>query len=172
MTLYNLEDKAELNPQNLAKLAKEADAGRVVIEYNGMWMLQDLANNLPENWIVYQCIATADGTTALTLSLIHISLPGLPIALSELLFQIIFQRRAGRRLPPAGDRDPCAALHPELARCQLGHRRQIDHIRAMKLDEALIRQKRLGHLCERHPDRQGRHILAAGEMEMHLSYCK
>ena len=66
VTLYNLEDKAELNPQNLAKLAKEADAGRVVIEYNGMWMLQDLANNLPENWIVYQCIATADGTTALT----------------------------------------------------------------------------------------------------------
>ena len=39
VTLYNLEDKAELNPQNLAKLAKEADAGRVVIEYNGMWML-------------------------------------------------------------------------------------------------------------------------------------
>ena len=38
----------------------------VVIEYNGMWLLQDLANNLPENWIVYQCIATADGTTALT----------------------------------------------------------------------------------------------------------
>ena len=37
--------------QNLAKLAKEADAGRVVIEYNGMWLLQDLANNLPENWI-------------------------------------------------------------------------------------------------------------------------
>ena len=66
VTLYNLEDKAELNPQNLAKLAREADAGRVVIEYNGMWMLQDLANNLPENWIVYQCIATADGTTALT----------------------------------------------------------------------------------------------------------
>ena len=31
VTLYNLEDKAELNPQNLAKLAKEADAGRVVI---------------------------------------------------------------------------------------------------------------------------------------------
>ena len=29
VTLYNLEDKAELNPQNLAKLAKEADAGRV-----------------------------------------------------------------------------------------------------------------------------------------------
>ena len=66
VTLYNLEDKAELNPQNLAKLAKEADAGRVVIEYNGMWLLQELADALPENWLVYQCIATADGTTALT----------------------------------------------------------------------------------------------------------
>ena len=30
----------------------------------------------------------------------------------------------------------------------------------MKLDEALIRQKRLCHLCKRHPDGQGRHILA------------
>ena len=66
VTLKVLEDKSELNPQNLSKLAKEADAGRVVIEYNGMWLLQDLANNLPDNWIVYQCIATADGTTALT----------------------------------------------------------------------------------------------------------
>ena len=46
VTLYNMEDKAELNPQNLAKLAKEADAGRVVIEYNGMWLLQDLANSM------------------------------------------------------------------------------------------------------------------------------
>ena len=31
-----------------------------------MWLLQDLADALPENWLVYQCIATADGTTALT----------------------------------------------------------------------------------------------------------
>ena len=66
VTVKVIEDKSELNPQNLAKLEKEADAGRVVIEYNGMWLLQDLAEALPESWIVYQCIATADGTTALT----------------------------------------------------------------------------------------------------------
>ena len=54
VTVKVIEDKAEMNPQNLAKLEKESGAGRVVIEYNGMWMLQDLANNLPENWIVYQ----------------------------------------------------------------------------------------------------------------------
>ena len=50
----------------MLKLEKESGAGRVVIEYNGMWLLQDLADALPESWIVYQCIATADGTTALT----------------------------------------------------------------------------------------------------------
>ena len=66
VTVKVIEDKAELNPQNLLKLEKESGAGRVVIEYNGMWLLQDLAEALPESWIVYQCIATADGTTALT----------------------------------------------------------------------------------------------------------
>ena len=34
VTLKVLEDKAELNPQNLARLEKESGAGRVVIEYN------------------------------------------------------------------------------------------------------------------------------------------
>ena len=48
VTVKVLEDKAELNPQNLLKLEKESGAGRVVIEYNGMWLLQDLAEALPE----------------------------------------------------------------------------------------------------------------------------
>ena len=61
-----LSDKAELNAQNLANLAKETDAGRVIIEYNGMWLLQELADALPPNWLIYQVIATADGATALT----------------------------------------------------------------------------------------------------------
>lgn len=66
VTVSVIEDKSELNPANLTKLAKAADAGRVVIEYNGMWLMQELAEALPENWTVYQCIATADATTALT----------------------------------------------------------------------------------------------------------
>ena len=65
-TVQVIEDKAELNPQNLARLEKESGAGRVVIEYNGMWLLQDLAEALPPNWLIYQVIATADGSTALT----------------------------------------------------------------------------------------------------------
>ncbi len=66
VTVAVLEDKSELNPENLARLAKQADAGRVVIEYNGMWMMSDLAQAMPDNWVVFQVIATADGKTALT----------------------------------------------------------------------------------------------------------
>ncbi|MCI2046474.1 MAG: outer membrane insertion C- signal [Faecalibacterium sp.] len=65
-TVAYLADKSELNAQNLAKLAQDADAGRVVIEYNGMWLMNDLTAALPAGWIIYQVIGTADGTTALT----------------------------------------------------------------------------------------------------------
>ena len=64
VTLYNLEDKAELNPQNLAKLGKEADAGRVVIEYNGMWSMERLYREvLPANWVLYQVMTFVDANT-------------------------------------------------------------------------------------------------------------
>lgn len=66
VTVATLGDKDELNPQNLQKLAAESGCGRVVIEYNGMWLLQDLYDALPENWLIYQCLATADGTTVKT----------------------------------------------------------------------------------------------------------
>ncbi|MDD4849455.1 MAG: outer membrane insertion C- signal [Gemmiger sp.] len=64
--VVTLEDKSELNPQNLQRLATETGCGRVVLEYNGMWLLNDLAEALPENWLIYQCLATADGTTLQT----------------------------------------------------------------------------------------------------------
>ena len=63
VTVEVLADKSELNAQNLERLAKKSGCGRVVIEYNGMWLLQDLADALPQNWVIYQCLATADGTT-------------------------------------------------------------------------------------------------------------
>ena len=63
VTVKVIEDKAELNPQNLANLEKESGAGRVVIEYNGMWMLDSLYGNLPENWAVAQEFLFCDATT-------------------------------------------------------------------------------------------------------------
>lgn len=61
--VVTLEDKSQLTSENLARWQKETNAERVLIEYNGMWMMQDLAQALPQGWIVYQCIMTADGTT-------------------------------------------------------------------------------------------------------------
>ena len=50
VTVKVLEDKSELNPQNLAKLGKEADAGRVVIEYNGCLLYTSRGRPHPLRW--------------------------------------------------------------------------------------------------------------------------
>lgn len=62
-TVVTLEGKAQLTKEFLTKWQKETGAEQVLIEYNGMWMLQDLAEALPADWVIYQCIMTADGTT-------------------------------------------------------------------------------------------------------------
>lgn len=56
----------ELDENVLRKTAKKYKADRVVIEYNGMWLLPDLYNALPDNWILYQQIFFADSTTFLS----------------------------------------------------------------------------------------------------------
>ena len=66
VTVATLEDKSELNRKNLEELAAKSGCGRVVIEYNGMWLIQDLVDAMPDNWLIYQCLATADGTTIKT----------------------------------------------------------------------------------------------------------
>ena len=66
MHVAQIEDKSELTQENLTALEKKSGCGRVIIEYNGMWLIQDLYDALPDNWLVYQCLATADGTTIKT----------------------------------------------------------------------------------------------------------
>ena len=61
-----IEDKSELTPENLTALEKKSGCGRVIIEYNGMWLVQELYDAMPDNWLVYQCLATADGITIKT----------------------------------------------------------------------------------------------------------
>lgn len=53
----------DLDPKKLAMLASKHMAERVLIEYNGMWMLQDLFESMPENWVIYQEMMFADATT-------------------------------------------------------------------------------------------------------------
>ena len=52
--------------ENLTALEKKSGCGRVIIEYNGMWLIQELYDALPDNWLIYQSLATADGTTIKT----------------------------------------------------------------------------------------------------------
>ena len=52
--LKAVEDEAELTPENLARWLAQAEAERVLVEYNGMWMLDSLYNALPEGWLVAQ----------------------------------------------------------------------------------------------------------------------
>ena len=63
--IRNIESKEEMTIANLARLAFETNAERVVIEYNGMWNVSDLFQNMPQNWAVAQVMFFADGTTFL-----------------------------------------------------------------------------------------------------------
>lgn len=65
VSCVTFEDEDRLTPDRLSALAKRAKADIVVLEYNGMWLLDSLYNALPENWMVYQEIMIADSTTAI-----------------------------------------------------------------------------------------------------------
>ena len=63
--IRTITDQAELTAENLQRLAREAKAERVVVEYNGMWLLDQLYSALPEGWMVYQEFFFADARTFL-----------------------------------------------------------------------------------------------------------
>lgn len=58
-----IEDKSELTKENLTKVANKSKAERVLIEYNGMWMLDELYAALPDEWLVYQEMCFNDANT-------------------------------------------------------------------------------------------------------------
>ena len=58
-----LESEEELNKENLSRFLAETRAQRVLVEYNGMWMLDRLYNEMPEGWVVYQEFFFADAGT-------------------------------------------------------------------------------------------------------------
>ena len=62
----SFDDEQRITPDRLSAMQKRAGAEIIVIEYNGMWMLDRLYNALPENFMVYQEIMIADSTTILS----------------------------------------------------------------------------------------------------------
>lgn len=55
-----VDSESDLNPQNLQSLLTAHKAERVLVEYNGMWMLGSLFQNVPENWAIVQEFLFAD----------------------------------------------------------------------------------------------------------------
>ena len=64
--IVSIEEEEDINPVILKQLQIRHHADRVVIEYNGMWLLERLFTNLPENWVIYQEMTFADATTFLS----------------------------------------------------------------------------------------------------------
>ena len=52
-----------LTRETLEALEKKHAADRVMIEYNGMWLLDNLYRVMPEHWLVYQEVMFVDGST-------------------------------------------------------------------------------------------------------------
>ncbi len=61
----SFEDEKRLSPDRLSALAKRVTADVVIVEYNGVWMLDSFYNALPDGWMVYQEICVMDSQTIL-----------------------------------------------------------------------------------------------------------
>lgn len=58
-----IEDKSEFTMECFTKLLKESGAERVVVEYNGMWLMDDFYNAMPDDTSIAQVMFFADATT-------------------------------------------------------------------------------------------------------------
>ena len=64
--LETIENESDFTAENLQAMAKKHRLDRVVIEYNGMWQMRTLYENLPEGWAIYQEMMFADASTFLS----------------------------------------------------------------------------------------------------------
>ena len=62
VTVLSVDEQEELTPYFLEAQRKKCRANQVIVEFNGMWQIQDFyVNSMPQNWALYQIIALADG---------------------------------------------------------------------------------------------------------------
>ena len=60
-----IENESELTAEKLSSFMKEHRYDRVIIEYNGMWLLETLYKNMPRDWAIYQNMMFAEAKTFL-----------------------------------------------------------------------------------------------------------
>ncbi len=64
--LERIENESDLTRERLTALGKAHKLDRIIIEYNGMWMLNTIYSNMPDNWAIYQEMMFADASTFLS----------------------------------------------------------------------------------------------------------
>lgn len=52
--LVVIEDKEQMTAEYLTQLQEQYGSERIVVEYNGMWLLEDFFNAMPEGWMINQ----------------------------------------------------------------------------------------------------------------------
>lgn len=63
--METIESEDEFSPEYLESLRKKHKARRVIVEYNGMWLLKSFFDKLPKNWVIAQEFMFADARTFL-----------------------------------------------------------------------------------------------------------
>ncbi len=58
-----LEDQSEFTRENLFQLTRKYKPTQIVLEYNGMWQLQDIEDAFPPNWALYQVVTVVEAPT-------------------------------------------------------------------------------------------------------------
>ena len=66
VTVVIADGKDNLTQKFLTDSLKNSGAERVMIEYNGMWTIQELAMVLPRNWQIYQIMMFADANSIIS----------------------------------------------------------------------------------------------------------
>lgn len=65
VTKVTLDGADELTLENLEELTAKHKPTRVVVEYNGTWLLQQFFDAMPESWVINQMLTFFDATTFL-----------------------------------------------------------------------------------------------------------
>jgi len=60
-----LDSVEELTMENLTRLTEKYGVQRVIVEYNGTWLLQQFFDAMPESWVINQMMTFVDATTFL-----------------------------------------------------------------------------------------------------------
>lgn len=66
VTIVTLDKKEEFNEENLTRLQESCKAKRVLVEYNGMWLLDEFYKAMPEGWMINQVMTFIDSKTFLS----------------------------------------------------------------------------------------------------------